>query len=33
MDIMKTESSMEELEELSDSLSDLEEKAGEIFEM
>ncbi len=33
MDIMKTESSMEELEELSDSLSDLEEKAGETFEM
>ncbi len=33
MDIMKTESSMEELEGLSDSLSDLEEKAGETFEM
>ncbi len=33
MDIMKTESSMEELEGLTDSLSDLEEKAGETFEM
>ncbi len=33
MGIMKTESSMEELEGLSDSLSDLEEKAGETFEM
>lgn len=33
MDIMKTEPSMEELEGLSDSLSDLEEKAKETFEM
>ncbi len=33
MDIMKTESRMEELEGLTDSLSDLEEKAGETFEM
>ncbi len=33
LDIIKTESSMEELEGLSDSLSDLEEKAGETFEM
>lgn len=33
MEIMKTEFRLEELESLSDSLSDLEEKAGETFEM
>ena len=33
MNIMKTESGMEELEGLFDSLSDLEEKARETFEM